>query len=485
MAIYGTGIASKKRVLLSRQHCELKRADLEMALSCFNRMVEKNDSDFTYVETEGIRFVYQPVDDYYVFVMTSIDSNIVRDIGIVHTLAEIVQSLLQSDIDEGVREQFFDIIFYMDELITNKQPEDLTIDQIKEYILMDSQEEKKHNIIRSSKEKEEKERRNQMAAKIEKHKQLDASFVEKFSDTVAFGSPSVVERSMPVVLQDQLMDSGVKLSINRLNYNTSNLGLQSVKHASAAKNGHDAESIELLEAEAPVVIKVVEMCTGNIHMEGDVDFLNVQGELMLTIYEESARMVGFSFVANPEFKMRFHPIINKETASKNIVELQNSHQGHKIGHSTSLVKWRQKSTDETSFPLSVSCWPNTNLGQTTVTVEIQNNSDAVINSVNFQILDSRFNQIIVNSHDLGNIERNHDALNWVLGNLCPQQSGRVELTTNGDLDSILPFTLVAKVSNSVAQLNVTRCYDMTSGVPLEYVLKTETSFSMTIGSEGT
>ncbi|ORM41467.1 Coatomer subunit delta-1 [Babesia sp. Xinjiang] len=484
MAILSTGIASKKRVLLSRQHREVKKAELETALSNFNRLVEKQSGDHTFVETEDNRFVYQPVDEYYVFVMTSFDSNILRDIGVVKALAEIVQS----DASEGLQENLFELIFYMDELITDNKPEELTLDQIKEYILMDSQEEKKHNMIQTSKEKEEKERRKQIAAKLEKRKQLDHNFTQIVSETSVYGTLAADEPRAPSLMAGTSIPSGMKLSIHRMsrylsldkrtqiNNRSSPLGLDAMRHATVPKASRDEGSINILDAEAPVVVQIVEVCSGSIHLEG--------GELVMTVFEESARLAALEFSANPEMKLRFHPIIDKNRTSKNVVELQNPQQEHKIGHSVSLVKWRHKTSDEHFFPITVSCWPNTNAGRTTVTVEILNSSDALLGKVNFQVLDSRYNQIVVNSNELGVVERNMDSLNWVVENFESQQTGRFEFTTNGDLNSILPFTLLAKAATSAARIKILRCYDKNTGDPLDHVVKTQTSFSMTIGSEG-
>lgn len=66
----------------------------------------------------------------------------------------------------------------------------------------------------------------------------------------------------------------------------------------------------------------------------------------MTIFEENARMASVEISGNPEIKMRYHPNLNKQMAAKNLIEPQSSQQPHKIGQSTSLVKWRHKSSEE-------------------------------------------------------------------------------------------------------------------------------------------
>ncbi|GBE61745.1 coatomer delta [Babesia ovata] len=451
MDIISTGIASKKRVLLSRQHCDVKKGDLETGLSNFSRLLEKQKGDHTFVETEKCRFVYQPVDEYYVFVMTSLDSNIVRDIGVVKTLAEILQVIVQPKINEAaIQENLFELIFYMDELISNNKPEDLTLDQIKDYILMDSQEEKKHNMIQTTKEKEEKERRKQIAAKLEKRKQLDHNFMDTITEMPPFTAQPMDEYKSATPMAETVMTpSGMKLSIQRPTTGMSSLGLNAMRHSPPPKSARDEESINILDAEAPAVIQIIESCSGNIHLEGDIDVLNIQGELVMTAFEDSARSAALEVSGNPEIKMRYHPSLDKQMASKNIIEQQTAQQTYNIGHSTALVKWRHKTSEEQYFPISLSCWPNTNAGETTVTVEIQNSSDSVLEALNFEVMDSRYNQIVVHTNELGGVERKPDAVNWVIDRFEPQQVGKLEFTTKGDLNSILPFTLVAKSSTSI------------------------------------
>ncbi|CDR95041.1 coatamer delta subunit containing protein,putative [Babesia bigemina] len=459
MNIISTGIASKKRVLLSRQHCDVKKGDLETGLSNFNRLLEKQKGDHTFVETEKCRFVYQPVDEYYVFVMTSLDSNIVRDIGVVKTLAEILQVVVQPKInEEAIQENLFELIFYMDELISNNKPEDLTLDQIKEYILMDSQEEKKHNMIQTTKEKEEKERRKQIAAKLEKRKQLDHNFMDSITEMPAFTAQPVDEyKSAAPMSETVTTPSGMRLSIQRPTTGMSPLGLNAMRHSPAPRSARDEESINILDAEAPAVIQIIESCSGNIHLEGDIDVLNIQGELVMTAFEDSARSAALEVSGNSEIKMRYHPSLDKQMASKNIIEQQSAQQTYNIGHSTALVKWRHKTSEEQYFPISLSCWPNTNAGETTVTVEMQNNSGSVLEALNFEIMDSRYNQIVVHTNELGGVERKPDAVTWV---------GKLEFTTKGDLNSILPFTLVAKASTSITHFK--RC--RTRGEDTDFVL---------------
>ncbi|AFZ81234.1 coatomer delta subunit, putative [Theileria equi strain WA] len=470
MGILSTGLASDMRVLLSRQHVQISKAQIESSFSNFLRLIEKKDGDHTFVETDKNRFLYQSVDDFYVFIMTTLDSNVIEDLIVVKTLAEVIQNLVKPTMnEENIVNNIFDILFYMDELVSNGKRERLTYDQIKLYIDMDSHEEKMHNMIQDNKVKEEKERRKEIAAKLEKRKQLDHLFLDAqvqpvYSQPAAHVSPQLVHSQSPVhtSLYEQ---PKINLRANR--------GISSLN----TLRSKEKEITKILDAEAPVVVQVLETCNGNLHLDGDVDVLNMQGEIVVTVFEEIAKSAALEMSDNPEIKFRYHPTVDKKLISKSKIEMQNE---LNLGQSLSIVKWRYKPSNE-AFPLAVSCWPNTNAGETVVTIEINNISEIHFQSISFQILNSRFDDVTVNYNDGGEVNRNADSVNWVISNFEPNQISKFEFVTGGDLNNILPFTLFAQTPQSTSNIKITKCYNKSGGEDLVHVVKSQTSFSLTIG----
>lgn len=62
----------------------------------------------------------------------------------------------------------------------------------------------------------------------------------------------------------------------------------------------EKETAKVVKGEAPVVVQIIETCNGNLHLDGgkslkikqiylDVDSLDVQGELVTTVFEEQAQ----------------------------------------------------------------------------------------------------------------------------------------------------------------------------------------------------
>lgn len=49
-----------------------------------------------------------------------------------------------------------------------------------------------------------------------------------------------------------------------------------MRNANIHKLNKDEESINILDAEAPAVVQIVETCNGNVHLEGGKKFCNDQ-----------------------------------------------------------------------------------------------------------------------------------------------------------------------------------------------------------------
>ena len=66
-------------VLVSRQYVEMNRIRVEGLLAAFPKLVGTG-KQHTYVETENVRYVYQPMEGLYLLLITNKQSNILQDL---------------------------------------------------------------------------------------------------------------------------------------------------------------------------------------------------------------------------------------------------------------------------------------------------------------------------------------------------------------------------------------------------------------------
>ncbi len=80
MVVLSAALLTKTKSLLARQFVEIPRMRIEGLLSAFCKLVDKQPKDHTYIETENVRYVYQPMDTVYLVIITSKGSNILEDL---------------------------------------------------------------------------------------------------------------------------------------------------------------------------------------------------------------------------------------------------------------------------------------------------------------------------------------------------------------------------------------------------------------------
>jgi hypothetical protein len=76
-------------VLASRQFVDMSRIRIEGLLAAFPKLVGTG-KQHTYVETENVRYVYQPIEALYLLLITNKQSNILEDLDTLRLLSKLV-----------------------------------------------------------------------------------------------------------------------------------------------------------------------------------------------------------------------------------------------------------------------------------------------------------------------------------------------------------------------------------------------------------
>jgi hypothetical protein len=97
--------------------------------------------------------VYQPIETFFLLLITNKTSNIVEDLQTIQVLAKIVPDICGTLNEAHIRDKQFDLVFAMDELLTaGGHSENINLQQIRTNMEMESHEEKLHLMIQKTKQ---------------------------------------------------------------------------------------------------------------------------------------------------------------------------------------------------------------------------------------------------------------------------------------------------------------------------------------------
>jgi coatomer subunit delta len=131
---------------VSRQFLDMQRSRVEALLASFPKLADTG-TQHTTVEQDNVRFVYQPLDELYMVLITNRQSNILQDIDSLHLFAQVVVSTCKTLDEREILRNAYELLSAFDELVTLGYRENLTISQIKTFLEMESHEERIQEII--------------------------------------------------------------------------------------------------------------------------------------------------------------------------------------------------------------------------------------------------------------------------------------------------------------------------------------------------
>ncbi|EFA75442.1 Coatomer delta subunit [Heterostelium album PN500] len=401
------------RPLLSRQFSEMTKSRIEGLLSAFPKLIG-NGKQHTFIETENIRYVYQPLEQLYLVLITNKNSNILEDLETLHLLAKLVPEYSSFD-EADVSRKAFDIIFTFDEVIAMGYKERVTVQQIKHFISMESHEEERDRMDRELRESEAKKNANKKIKEIEKLRQDDlarggsgrvgggigggmgggggmgsGSMSPSYSSDQHYSGGSGYSSSNPSPRMDKRESTpptksqvpskeGMKLS-------------KSIKKSSLAqvlKEEKVVEKEEELEAllssdntgslapPTPAIpteavhIVVEETVTIVMENDGTINTLDIKGVLDVNVNDPNLGRVKVSVQMpnNSNFQCITHPNIDKPAlTSSSTLRLKD---GQKAFPAGGVLKWRYRVPEDSMIPLKVNCWPSPSGQSTTVNLEYE------------------------------------------------------------------------------------------------------------------
>merc|ERR1719375_531355 len=396
MVVLSAAIATSGKTLLARQFVEMTRVRAESLLSAFPNLLDSG-WDHTYIETETVRYVYQPMDSVFLLLITNRSSNILEDLETVRCLAKVVRDCCEVQAsEEQILKHSFDIIFAFDEVVSFGHRDSVTCSQVKTYTEMNSHDEDVQRMIEKSKINEVREiaRKKQIEiakdlAKKPKIQRARGTPIESIEDQLKGLQPvspgcvgdnllmppvsgSTGEELQAQTFQGRAPKKSMKLpkKMHHLALNDFLDGPESEPLAAATEQ--EAASEKPLPE--PISVEIEERITANLTAGGDVQGeVECQGSFQVTVVDAAtADLPCFRLSPlDPKFKYRAHPNLNKQSWAGSILEMKDASKALKANSPTPLMTWRRTAAGDALLPISASCWPSGTADGTAVVLELE------------------------------------------------------------------------------------------------------------------
>ncbi|KAK7280535.1 hypothetical protein RJT34_25599 [Clitoria ternatea] len=516
MVVLAASIISKPgKVLVSRQFVDMTRIRIEGLLAAFPKLVGTG-KQHTYVETENVRYVYQPIESLYLLLVTNKQSNILEDLETLRLLSKLVPEYSYSLDEEGICKHAFELIFAFDEVTSLGHKENVTVAQVKQYCEMESHEEKLHKLVMQSKINETKDVMKRKASEIDKSK-VDKNRGDKggFGPLQSMGSGRIENSFTDLSISSSATGfgsgSGLGLSSDVDSFSTKSKA-RPTSSATApprglgmklGKNPRKNQFLESLKAEGeviledvqpravpsaltdPVTLNVEEKLNVTLKRDGGVSNFDVQGTLSLQILnqEDGHIQVQVQTGDNQAISFKTHPNMNKELfANDCILGLKDPNRPFPPGQAgdaggVGLLKWRMQSTDESMVPLTINCWPSSSGNETYVSIEYEASSMFDLRNVVISVpLPALREAPSVRQIDgEWRYDSRNSFLQWsVLLIDNSNRSGSMEFVVPlSDSSIFFPISVQFMATNTFSDLKVTNIIPLKGGNPPKYAQRTQ------------
>lgn len=432
-----------------------------------------------------MRYVYQPLEDLYIVLITNLQSNILQDIDTLHLLAPLVVASVRTVDERDVLLNCFEIISAFDEVLTLGYKENLQLSQVKTYLEMESHEEKIHNIIERNKEIEVAQKTKIKAQQIEATRAKNAeikrfgygeddfrsknsvpSFTSSAPDSVRSISPapsSSVTRPATSAPRKGLLLGKKK-----------NDGLDSLRGAYESESQRLLESDKLAKskkAPAAVVpsgpvnkgisIVVQEDVAATIARMGDIQSADVKGSLQLQIGDPALTNIQIILKADASGShYRTHPNVDKPAfLSQKVLKVKDARRSFPGNNQQlSVLRWSLAANGtagspkpEELVPIEFHCWFSAGDNGTIngiVEYELAPGFDATLTNIRLQI-PLLSGDVTVTSPDQ-TWNQYDDEIEWIINEIVPgteSAAGSLEWTAEANSeDDFFPMQVSFKSS---------------------------------------
>ncbi|KAF8167229.1 hypothetical protein B0H34DRAFT_779070 [Crassisporium funariophilum] len=422
MVVLAASICTKGgKAVISRQFRDMSRTRIESLLASFPKLIPTN-TQHTSVETTDVRYVYQPLEDLYILLITNKASNILQDIDTLHLFARVVSDMCRSADEREISKNAFELLGAFDEIVSMGYREQVNLMQVRSVLEMESHEEKIQEIIARNKEAEAKEELKRRAKQLEMQRReqqrraagggggggssyLGSGGVTGYSSVPRFEAPDVstpspsrfgASSASTPARSPAFKGSGMKLGSKKTKQaelldalggevlastTASDLGAPRTPTAPEPPTIQKVSGRGSLPEVEPESVHIIikEQISLSLLRDGGVQSMELKGDMNLQVTDPAQAHLRIT-LASPStdfggsaLQFKQHPNVAKFTPGQpRIVALKDSSRAFPVGQSLAVLKWRYAGTDESNVPLSINCWPSpSNDGTCEVSIEYE------------------------------------------------------------------------------------------------------------------
>jgi len=425
MVVLSAAICSKSgKVIIGRQYIDMTRGRVEGLYSTFSKLIQvpqsasKSDDQFTLLETDTVRYLYQILDigatasasnskdsTMYLVVVTTIYSNIIENAAVLQNLYKLVNYITSNSLQTDgpmtmmrvLSLRFFDIVHAFDLVITphgllNESVVNMNL--INTILEMDSMDEKIAQRDEESKTAAARQLAKQKAAFFKAQQHAAHSALPRgfggggLSTPIASGPRASSSKPMESVSSSSSSSSsdvstksaprgkGLVLGGGKKGLQPSSAAGAGAPRspAAASPSRAAAPAAAARTSDAELDVKIIEQLSVEMNQDATLNTMQIRGELSLCAQTENAgfaavQLVDTGVASQAQFKA--HPQIDKEMWTSGKVVCGKGDKPFPVGHDITVLKWMYSgdSMSNTQPPVSVTCWPTVSPESIVMTIE--------------------------------------------------------------------------------------------------------------------
>lgn len=475
MVLLSAAVCNKSgKAIISRQFVEMTRSRIEGLLAAFPKLMGSG-KQHTFVETESVRYVYQPLEKLYMLLITTKASNILEDLETLRLFARVIPEYCKNMEESEIVENAFSLIFAFDEIVALGYRESVNLAQIRTFTEMDSHEEKVFQAVRQTQEREAKENMKRRAKELQQQRREaqrsgrgGSGYSGGFGSSGNMGSmgssggmgrdtqviETTVEPSKPSRAPTKPIGGrGMKIRSKAKDEDSFVTKLESegqhvVSATSSSKPSAVAKSATPAINQESVHIRCEEKINLTAGRDGGLQNLEILGLITLKVTDDKYGHIHIGITNNDDkgMQLQTHPNVDKKMfASNSVIATKNPSKPFPTNIDIGVLKWRFQTQDDAFMPLSINCWPNETNKGCDVNIEYElEKEDMELNDVVISIpVPSGVGAPVVSECE-GEYHYNNrkNILEWNLPLIdSSNKTGSMEFSINGHPDDFFPVTV--------------------------------------------